>query len=334
MIAEMRGVVPNYSALLARIHLQDAWSDIRKTRGWSWQFTQGGFSTPPKINTGTATVTWGSPNVTMDSTATTAINTYGTQYGSLITQRQFRVGASSIYNIIEWNSGTSTITLDRPWADVTAPQQNPPPQTSTLGYTIYQCYYPAPVKPFLAWEAIMDVVNVIWLNTSPTKSERERINRADPQRQIFANPGTVLSIGTDLRLGSSTFGWMLFELYPQPQAMYSYQTWYTYSGPELVNPSDILPHPISESTLKTLARVKAYEWAEANRDTNNPRGKEADYRFLIGAASKEYEDSIHECRMLDRDLLDAWKATMTRLSGLGPVATFDPSTGTVMSRNM
>lgn len=325
MIAEMRGVVPGYSALLARIHLHEAWDDIRNLRGWFFQLGQGGLTTPSAISAGTVTVTFGSPSVTLDSTAAAAVIANGTQYGSLITQRQFRVGASTIYSIIAFDN-VNTLTLDRPWTDLTSGVGH--------GYTIYQCYYPTPVKNFYAWEGMWDVTNVQWINTDPSKSERQRINRADPQRQIFAPPGTLLAAFSDSRLNSSTLGYMLYELYPQPISAYCYQTWYSWGGPDVYADADEVPYPMNESTLKSLARVKAYEWAEANKDESNPRGRSANYQFLMGEASATHAKALHEIQMKNRDLVDIWKTTMTRLSGLGPLATFNPSTGTVMSRNL
>lgn len=323
MIAEMRGAVPRYSALLAKTHLNEAWKDIRNMTGWSFQQGHGGFGTPSVINAGTVTVTFGSATVTGDSTASAAWAA-GTVPGSLLTQRQFRVGAGTIYNIIAYD-GTSTLTLDRPYFDTSA--------GSGLGYALYQCYYAVPVQDFLAWEAVIDINNSIDLVASGAKKYADYANQFDPQRQIFSNPGSILPYGTDQRSGSSTAGWMMYELYPQPQNQYAYQTWYARAGADLVNLSDTLPYPITEHVVKTLARVKAYEWAEANKDPRNPRGSGADFRFLLGAAAKEGAGMLKELRMLDRDRVDMWYSQMTRVQGYGYSTTFNPQTGMVNSNN-
>jgi hypothetical protein len=320
--------VPNYSALLARTHIRDAWHDIRNMKGWSFQLSNGGFGTPGLVNAGSATVTFGSPTVIADATATTAWAT-ANQYGSLITQRQFRVGASTIYNIIAYDTTTNppfaTITLDRPWTDTAA--------GAGQGYSIYQCYYAVPVQGFQAWESVVDVNNCIDLCAEGARKVREYADRFDPQRQIFANPGTLIPYQVDTRTGSSTAGFMLYELYPQPQAQYAYSTWYSWDGPDLVNPSDTVPYPITEHVVRTLARVKAYEWAEANKDPANPRGSGADYRFLMGAANAEAKEQLKEIRSLDRDRVDMWYSTLTRIQGYGYPATFNPATGMVNARN-
>lgn len=328
MIAEMRGAVPNYSAMLARTHIREAWTDIRKMRGWSFQLGNSGFSAPSAVGNGTVTVTLGSATVTGDATASAAWATASTPV-SLLTQRQFRIAFGTIYNILSVDftiPTAATLTLDRPYID----QQT----GSGLGYKIYQCYYPVPVDGFLAWESILDVGNVIWLNVSPTRRGREWADQWDPQRQIFMNPQAVLPYGPDTRTGSATFGRMMYELYPQPLSQYTYQSWYSWEGPDLVAGTDTLPYPMTEQVVKAYARVKAYEWAEANKDPANPRGAGADFRFLMGGALSEAKAWLKDVRGVDQDLVNMWQSTMSRISGLGPVSTFDPSTGTVMSRNM
>lgn len=343
VVAELRGSVSGYSALLARTHAREAWTDVRNLKGWSFQLGTSGFTTPGKVNQGTVTVQLGQTVVIADAAATAAWLTAGTPV-SFLSQRQFRVGAGTIYNIISYDDGQTsppdpsvnnnfpfaTIVLDRPYIDLVSSNATQPGSS----YTIYQCYYPTPVKDHEAWEGVCDVTNVINLNCTGGYSELQRINRNDSQRQIFSNPGTLLPNGVDTRPGSATFGFMMYELYPQPQAQYVYQTFYTRKGADLTLPSDTLPYPITEHLIKAKARVKAYEWAEANKDPSNPRGVGADYRFLVGVAQAEYDAELKEIRLLDRDRVDMWKSQMSRITGYGPVATFDPSTGIVMSRNM
>lgn len=328
MIAEMRGVVPGYSAMLAKTHLREAWTDIRNRKGWSFQLGNGSFSTPSSINSGTVMLTLGSTTVTGDATASAAWIA-GSTAVSLITQRQFRIAYGTIYNIVamdQTNPDAVVLTLDRPYTDLKT--------GSGINYWIYQCYYAVPVDGFMAWESIMDVNNVIWLNTTQTRKAREWADQWDPQRQVFAFPQAVIPYGPDTRAGSATYGRMMYELYPQPLSQYSYQTWYSWMGPDIVNSSDTLPFPMNEECLKAFARVKAYEFAEANRDPATPRGSGADYHFLMQAASAQGEKLLKEIRLQDQDLVNMWYSVMTRIAGVGPVATFDPSTGTVNARNM
>ena len=332
MIAEMRGTVPNYSTGLARTHLRNAWTDIRNLRGWSFQVGNTGYATPGLVNAGSATTTLGSPFVVGDATASAAWLATTAQYPySLITQRQFRLGASTIYNILamdDTDPNAVILTLDRNWIDINS--------GPGLGYSIYQPYIVAPVQGFLAWEFFMDVRNVIHLDVNNTRGIWEKVNQADPQRQIFSNPGNVIPHGVDNRVGSATYGYPMYELYPQPQSVFTYTVGYSWKGPEMTDvPSQsAVPTPISEHLVKTLARVKAYEWAEANKNADNPRGAGADFRFLMQSAMAEYKDQLHEIRSIDRDIYDAWYVQMNRFTNIGVVATFNPATGTVMSRNL
>lgn len=327
MIAEMRGVVPSYSAGLARTHLQNAWSDIRDMAGWSFQLFTGGFGTPGLTNAGTCTVTYGSPTVVGDVAASAAWATASIP-NSLLTQQQFRVNVGTIYNIIAYEvvGGFGQLTLDRPYYDKSAGVGQ--------GYQIYQPYIPAPYKDFLTWESVVDVNNAIDLVAAGAKKFRDFADQFDPQRQIFSNPGSLIAHGQDQRPGSATFGFQVWELYPQPQAQYAYQTWGTRRGADLINLSDTLPWPITEHVVKTLARVKAYEWSEANKNPKSERGAGADFRFLMGAAAKEAAAQIKELRSLDRDSVDLFYTVMTRTKGYGYPTTFQPSTGAVIANNL
>ena len=326
MIAEMRGAVPGYSALLARTHIQNAWMDVRNMKGWSFQLGNGGFGTPPLVNAGSVTVTFGASTVTGDAAASTAWAT-ASQPGSLLTQRQFRIAATgTIYNIVGYTPGTNAVlTLDRPYYDTTS--------GSTLGYSLYQCYYPVPVADFLAWESVLDVNNAIDLVVGTAKKNKDWVDANDPQRQIFSNPGSIIPYGTDQRAGSSTAGWMVYELYPQPQAQYAYQTWYSRRGADIVLPSDTLPFPITEHVIKTLARVKAYEWLIVKLQAEHPDRNVSGIQFAMGAAAKEAAAQLKEIRMEDRDRVDMWYSVMNRVKGYGVVTTFNPNTGMVIGNN-
>ena len=331
MIAEMRGCVPNYSAGLARIHLANSWTDIRNLKGWSFQLGNTGYTVPGLLNAGSVTVTLGSTLVIGDATASAAWAT-ASNPTSLLTQRQFRVGQGTIYNIIAADFTVPTaavLTLDRVWIDSYY-------LGSGQGYSIYQPYITAPVQNFLAWEYFMDARNVIHLDVNNTRGIWEKVNEADPQRQIFSNPGNLIPHGVDNRAGSATYGYAIYELYPQPQSIFVYSVGYSWAGPDLTDDPSMpaTPVPITEHVVKTLARVKAYEWSEANKTADNPRGAGADYRFLMQAAKAEYDAQIHEIRSIDRDLYDAYYTQMTRFTNIGVVATFNPATGTVASRNL
>lgn len=332
MIGELQGNVAGVDASYAKTLINEAWGDVRRLGGWSWQLQQTGFTVPGMLSTGTVTLQFGQSTVTGDVNASAAWLT-ASQYGSLLTQRQFRSGgvsgAGTMYDIVNMdtaNPAAVVLTLDRPFADPLTSLTSP---VTGQGYSIYQPYITAPVKDFRRWLSVYDIANAGWLFV---KGDRREIGLVDPQRQIFSNPDRLLAMGTDTRSGSSTAGWQRYELWPGPQNQYLYQAWFVRFGADLVNLTDELPVGIPESMVKAQARYRCYEQAEANKDPQNPRGSGADYRFLMGAALKQYERELKQARLEDRDKCDLFYSTMHRFRG-GPAATtYNPATGAISSQ--
>ena len=331
MLSELQGTVPNIDGAYAKTLIQEAWQDVRRLGGWSFQFGQTGFTVPGLLGTGTVTLTFGSPLVVGDAAAATAWLTpgIGSQYGSLLTQRQFRSGGTSgagtMYDIIAFD-GVDTLTLDRPFSD---PLTSLTVAVAGQEYSIYQPYIVAPVADFARWLSLYDIGNSGWLNV---RGDRRAVGRDDPQRQVFANPDRLLGLGQDERVGSSTLGWQRYELWPGPQNQFLYQGWFLRFGADLVSLSDTLPIGIPESLVKAKARMRCYEQAESNRDPQNPRGSGADFRFLMGVAEKQYERELKFARLRDRDRIDVFVSIMTRLTGGPAPVTYDPSTGGIRAQ--
>lgn len=336
MIYDVQGSVPNMDAGQLRTIINEAWADVRRLSGWSFQFAETGFTVPGLVATGTVTLQFGSDQVIGNTAAKTAWNTVGigSQYGSFITQRQFRAGGTSgagtIYDIIAYNPTTGALTLNRPFTD---PLTAFTP-VSGQGYSIYQPYIVAPTSDFLRWLSVYDIANSGWLMT---RGDRRAVGRDDPQRQIFANPDRLLALGQDERgqgtlNASATIGWERYELWPGPQNQFLYQAWFQRFGPDLVNVTDTLPIGIPESMVKAKARARAYEQCEANKDPAMARGAGADFRFLMGAALKQYEHELQFARLRDRDKVDIFVSTMTRLTGGPAPVTYNKATGAIMAQ--
>jgi hypothetical protein len=328
MLFELTGSVPGLDSQLAATLISEAWSDIRKLGGWSFQLFSSGFATAPLVSAGTVSIAYGTPIVTGDATAVASWLT-ASYPGNFLTQRQFRTIGGTIYNIVAFD-GVNTLTLDRNYTDRLPNLLGLNPN---LSYMIYQPYHVVPFKDWRRYLAVLDVTNVNWLRV---KGERAKVDMADPQRQIFSNPLELVDKGTDLRFGTSTPGYYVRELYPHPTQMYTYSTWGERFGTDfnLVAMGDELPVPITESTVKAKARVRAYEWAESNKDPANPRGAGADFRFLIGLAAQEYSASLKDCRKRDRDAIDIFTRTMTRLGTPAPLPWYNQATGQLTSSNL
>ena len=333
MIGEIQGAAPNMDAAFAKTLINEAWGDIRRLGGWSFQLFQTSITVPGSLSTGTVTLQFGSDQVIGDANAIAAWNTngIGSQFGSLLTQRQFRSGGTSgagtLYDIVGYD-GISALTLDRPFTDPLTSYANP---VATQEYFIYQPYIVAPYADFERWLTFYDIANSGTLFVKGDRRARPGPGD-DPQRQIFSNPSRVMALGQDTRPNSSTPGWQRYELWPGPQNQFLYQVWGQRNGVDLVNLTDTLPIGISESLVKARARVRTYENAEANKDASNPRGAGADYRFLMGAANKEYQTQLKATRLRDRDRCDLFNTVMSRFYGGPAPTTFDPANGGVLSQ--
>lgn len=276
---------------LSQTFVNEALRKICDETTWSFQLIEGGWITPEEVTAGTVTAVLGQSTVTFDATAQAAIAAIPAPF--LITTFQFRLPAYAIYSIVGYNPGTGIATLERPWEE---------PAGAGLSYMLYQCYYPAPVANFKRWISVRDFTNGANLFTQRRK--QVDLNEADPQRTIFENPTDVVPYKQDTRTGSSTLGYMLYELYPQPLSTLPYALAAVSTGPQLVNPTDTLPFPLTEDLVKVKSRIVAYEWKEAQKGADQKRGSGADYRFLMQAAQTEYEDRLLPVKKIDRDLVD------------------------------
>jgi hypothetical protein len=290
MVAELRGTVPKIPVPYLRTLVNRAYKEIRDRNLWSFQLAEGQWISPQMITAGTATTTQGSNVVQMDSVAAAAINANGSAPYSLLTQRQFRIGAGGIYNIYGWD-GVSALTLDRMYGELSV---------TSASYFIYQVYYPSPTKTFLRFISVRDMQNFLDLFIATT---REELDQLDPQRDFYTYPTRVVPYKPDPNPQSATYGYMLHELWGAPQYSLNYQLLYIDKLGDLMNPNDMLPYAIGEDVVLAKARVYAYEWAEGNKGALE-RNQGPDYRFLMGASEKQYETLFKNYRREDRETVD------------------------------
>jgi hypothetical protein len=296
MYQEITGLIPKMSVDYAMTLVNRAWRDIRRQNLWSFQLFDANWVSPNLISgVGTCTTVQGSNQVVFNSTAAAALNAIypGGPLPNGLLSRQFRVGISTIYNIWAWNSGTLTMTLDRPFTDVGGSGQ---------GFTIFQCYYAAPYQDFRCWINIRDIVNFNNLNINGT---REQVDKMDPQRTLFYLPTWCVPYQQDMNPASATYTWPMFELWGQPQYSLVYQLYGIRRGVPLVNDTDTLPPPIGEDVVIALAGSYAYRWAEGTKG-DMPRNVGADFKFLIGSTMAEYKRLYRDYRLQDRELVDNW----------------------------
>jgi hypothetical protein len=320
MASRLVGWVPKLSKSEAYNQVNDAWTEIRNNRLWSFQLLEDSISTPSLVNTGTFAATLGSANLTANAAASAAITGL---FNPLLTARQFRLQGLTIYNIITADFTVPTavvITLDRPVVDPTNP---------TSSYQIFQSYFPAPVADFKRWIDWRDMFNGDWLDVHATRRE---VNIGDPQRLYYTFPHWVLGFGIDNRgagtpTPSATLGFPWYELYPNPTQIISYMRWGVRTGADLVQPGDTLPYPITDKMVLARARMLAYAFNEANRDPNVARGQSANSQFLYQAAEDEYNIEMKIIGKKDRDIVDLFLSKVVRDNGPAKLPYYNTLTG-------
>lgn len=301
------GLPPNYAQTL----VNDALDAIYEANNWSWQIQESGWITPSEVTAGTITTVLGASTVTFDATAKAAIAAIPA--GFLVTQMQVRLPDYALYDVVAYNAGTGVATLDRPWSE---------PAGAGQSYMLYQAYYTSPVADFKRWLSVRDFTNACALNWWGYK--QKDIDMMDPQRTVFQNPDRVVPYKVDTRAGTSTPGYMRFELYPQPLATLPYSLYFLRKGPLLSAPTDTVPYPLTEKLVFARARMLAYEWKEAQKGEGVKRGSGADYRFLYQAAEAEYDGGpnakagahcggeLLAVKKVDRDIYDQSISTICR----------------------
>lgn len=306
MTTELRGSVPKVPYAYSQTLINRAWRTIRDRGLWSFQLFEGQWITPPQVTSvGTATVTQGSNEVQLDAAAMANLATQlAATPWSFITQRQFRVQLSGIYSIWGYDDSTGILTLDRQFAESTG---------SGDGYLIFQCYYvpqasaganPEYLPDFKAWISVRNFQNFIDLYTE--RYTRTEVDLIDPQRSCYFFPTDVIPYMADANPDSATFRHFMFELWGPPLANYVYQLFGIRRGLDLNNSTNpTLPIEVGEDCVMALARVYAYEWAEANKDMNI-RSSGPDYKFLMGLANKEFTTLLSDYRRVDREKVDNW----------------------------
>lgn len=307
MSLEIPGLADKYAATL----LNEALGHIEDEQMWSFQLKESGWLTPgllfnsgpgsgPGQSSGTVTFTVGSTAVVGDATASAAWAAY-TVGGSnpFLTQCQIRSPYYSLYNIVGYETSShapfGTFTLDRPWMEPGGVEQS---------YMVYQAYFAVPVADFRRFNAARDTTNNAPMDYW-SKSQKD-LSVEDPERTIFDDPDYFVPYETDQRPNSSTLGYMLYELWPHPLSVMPYTFGYLRRGPQLLQPGDTVPYPLTEDLVLHQARSDAYLWKEAQKGEEVARGSGADYKFLAQAEEAKYKIKKKDISARDRDLVDLY----------------------------
>jgi hypothetical protein len=308
MRTELRGSVPKLAYSYTGTLVNRAWRTIRERNLWSFLLFNGQWIAPAQYTGISAATTQGSATVVLSAADGAALATLlPTQPYSLITSRQFRIASSGLYDILAYvpntpSSTEATLTLDRWWGEAS---------TTGSAFQIYQCYYiptvsNSPITDFKSWISVRDMSDFRSLYTD--RYTRRDLDMRDPQRTWYGIPTDVVPYAPDSVAGSPTFNALRFELWGAPTFNLNYQLYGIRAGLDLAANGDVLPPAIGEDTVMALARVYAYEWAEANKGLA-PRGVGPNFQYLMGAARSEYDTLLKRDRMADRERVDNFYTT-------------------------
>lgn len=293
--AEITGVLPGLSGLLADSFVARALRGIYAERLWSFQIAEAGVYCPAQITTSTAAITQFSATVTMSAAATTALAAVVTQPG--LANMQIRFGASGnaavsgqVYNILSGTGSPLVLTLDRVVME---------PTNALSSYQCYRSIVVAPVADFVRWDAVIDMANAINVCKDFTSAY---FDARDPQRTAQGQAYFIGHYEQAPLVGSNLAGIPRYELWPVPVQGQTFYTRYKRRGPGFVNPGDIQPDVISDNVIihRTLYE-HAYPWAMANQG-NFPTLKGVNWGQLIRDRVGMYKDAMVHIRRTDDDI--------------------------------
>jgi len=292
MSAEVSGLLPGLSPILAERHINYAWRDVRDSFIWSFLLADGAVVCPAQITTGTFAITQFGTTVTANAAASAALAAVSASIG--LTNLQIRFGQvapakGQVYNIndvAEDSPPTAyVLTLDRPVQEGTA---------AASTYQVYRCYIKAPVEDFLSWWSMTDLTNgwALWLNRSswefdirdPRRAQQSVAKYCGIYRGAQTNADSVVIPNPNAEAQTN-----VYELWPHPTGGQLIYQRYRRRGTELSDPSDVLPPIIPEQLVITRALFKySYPFAKANVQ-NFPTLANANWTDLITTSMADYE---------------------------------------------
>lgn len=317
MTAELTGMLPGLSPLLAEKYIQRATTKVYQERLWSFLTTDGVVVCPTVVTNGSASITQYSATVTLDATASAALQnqiTGAAEPGILYLQMRFGTSPTSgaVYSIIACDNTTPTavvITLDRLVQE---------PTNATSAYQVYRCYVVPPITDFLRWESLVDVTNAIAITHDRLRLQSSDLDRRDPQRAaqglsyfVAAWGGNRTSdptTGATIPNSQTDASTPIFEMWPHPTQGQTFYCRFRRRGDSLIQPTDELPQQIPEDLVVQCALYAyAYPYAAANA-ANFPGFRGVTWPTLIVSAKAEYQKRLLDAKRNDNEqaLQDVW----------------------------
>ena len=182
------------------------------------------------------------------------------------------------------------MSLDRSYGEATA---------AGTTYQILQVYYPAPYQDHLAFFSIR---NQEYFRILKHNTPRTELDRRDPMRTWSNFPSHVALYQTDTNANSPTYRYPLYEIWGIPISVMTFQLYGIRKLTDLTAASDSLPPQIGEDCIIELAKVYAYQWAEAHKADLAKGGP--DWKFLMGSSLAEHKRLLKDYRRQDRETVN------------------------------
>ena len=312
---ELQGEISALPDPMAMRIINRAWKRVNDYRLWSWQIISNAQLFVPKlIFAGAATATFNSTAVTMDATATAALNVV--VFGNpplaspiLGVGYQIRIGTSTTglssptgpsYTIVAWD-GAGNLTIDRPYGE--SSQVN-------ATYQVLKCYYAAPFLPvtstgadgqFARYMSVTNLLDGYAITGKQLYFNQEELNRIDPQR---GGQGDAYILAYYQR---NSLGQPVYEMYPNPVDETTYQANYVSKGPLLTMTTGLPQVSYAlDDTVTFQAKQFAGQWAAANAGRfKDLQG--TNWLWYCDQMEREYKKSLILCIKEDDEIMPSPK---------------------------
>lgn len=291
LAAELTGQIPGLPFAFAKNYVNKALRDVRREKLWSWDIRNGLMITPKNITTGSVTVTQFSSTVTFDATAKTALDAVVLAIPAL-TKRQFRVGQGPLYNILTYDTGTGSATLDRIYTE---------DSKTGATYAVYKAYYQPvddtglPITDFKRFLSIEDPINGYTISGRRLYMTQEEVRQRDPLRGAQGLPYYVANYVPDSN------GVQQYELWPHPTSQIGLLIQYQRFHTDLTL-SQSLPTQCDPNLVYFRALIYGSRWGAQNSGRINSL-KGVDWRFLLVEAQKEYIQHLVQAKKVDNEII-------------------------------
>jgi hypothetical protein len=203
MATELTGDIPRLPFDYAEKIVNRATLDAYRQNLWSFLAFEGNWTSPAWIQTGTVSVTQGQNTVQFDPLAATpALNAITLNQPSAVTQRQFRIGVGTIYNIWQYSAPSWTV------------------NTSVSGST-YIVTWEAGSSDFTgglagAWSGLLIAINgvVYTILSVPDTTHMHLTATAGTQTGVAAQLGAIVTLDRNYQEPTAVAsGYSIFQCY-------------------------------------------------------------------------------------------------------------------------